>query len=232
MQNFQVGDLLVASSSVQGTVLQQSVCLLVYEDDENAVGLLLNRPLRAVQPGAAPTGKHPDPTGKHPDQPAANRLPKMEPADPATADTPPAAATTIAIGAPDHDAFAGQLIRGSALHFGGPLAGPVVAIHGNQKWAEASAGEGVFVAAQREHLEALMHGDSQAFRLIVGHLGWTHAELGDEISEGLWHRLPATADLLTTADDQLWPMLIRRATSHSVARWIGTPDAAERAELN
>jgi hypothetical protein len=39
------------------------------------------------------------------------------------------------------------------VHFGGPVSGPVVAVHGSPDFAEAQAGEGVYVAAQKAHLK-------------------------------------------------------------------------------
>jgi putative transcriptional regulator len=64
MRNSQVGDLLVASTIVEGTVLDQSVCLLVHEDEDNAIGLLLNRPLQTVQLGGTAANPAPLDTKK------------------------------------------------------------------------------------------------------------------------------------------------------------------------
>ena len=215
MQNTQVGDLLVASSLVDETVLNQSVCLLVYEDDETTIGLLLNRPMKAAD--MSHTGIR-QPSGSPPAQPSsdANELSK----------------TTEQDQQPSKNGLVGNLMGQSSLHFGGPLAGPVVAVHSTAKWAEAEAGDGVFVAAQRDNLEALLQSPSDGYRLIVGHLGWERDQLDNEIEAGIWHRLPATADVLMTDDSELWPRLIRRATANSVARWIGMPDVPQAAELN
>lgn len=286
MRNSQVGDLLVASTIVEGTVLSQSVCLLVHEDEDNAIGLLLNRPLQTVgvvgnhanpTKVAHPTeAAHPtkaienpsesqvDPTSPAPQPSSTNRLlPHWQtpPHSNATIphDTPhtgmkgqeatqggpqhsgpqhggPQQPTIVVVG-PDGDPAAGQMLHGKSLHFGGPLSGPVVAVHGSAELAEAEAGEGIFVAAQRDHLEALLRADSTTpYRLIIGHLGWTQEQLNHEISSGVWHRMPATADLkadiLSTHDGLLWSALVRRATSHSLSRWLGTEHIAPPYELN
>ena len=118
------------------------------------------------------------------------------------------------------------------VHFGGPLSGPVVAVHGLSEFAEAQTGEGVYVAAQRQLLESLVRQKPGPFRLIVGHLGWSVAQFAAEMEAGHWHVIDATSQAVLEEDSQMWPRLIRRATSSSVARWVGVSDNPEAAMLN
>jgi len=122
---------------------------------------------------------------------------------------------------------------GSAIvHFGGPLSGPVVAVHGTRSLAEAEAGQGVFMAAQREHLEQLIKNGDNDFRLIIGHSAWTTDQLSQEFSAGYWHVLPATQETTMPVRVDLWPQLIRRATGASVASWVGARDNGGWTGLN
>jgi putative transcriptional regulator len=118
------------------------------------------------------------------------------------------------------------------LHFGGPLSGPVVAIHQHSQYAEAETGDGIYVAAQKQHLEDLARQQPGPYRLIVGHLGWEFEQLETEIETGIWHVLPATTDSVFSSANEMWPRLIRRATSSSMARWLGIPDLVAAGELN
>ncbi|WP_044303532.1 YqgE/AlgH family protein [Rhodopirellula sallentina] len=275
MRNSQVGDLLVASTNVDGTILNRGVCLLVYEDDQTAIGLMLNRPLQLAIPVgvddpsavAGPAMGAPEPhSGMTPiSEAASNRLAgvfgeggeqvggaqvdgeetvdayDVEPTDAESTDahdqTPadgniPAQAHLALIGSGE-ETDADKLLVGKALHFGGPLSGPIVAVHGSREFGEAEAGEGIYVAAHRDHLEALIQsGQPIPYRLIIGHLGWTQEQLCEEIAAGVWHRIPATADILSTADEWLWPKLIRSATASSVSRWLGVPHVADAHQLN
>ncbi|QDV66791.1 hypothetical protein Poly24_04790 [Rosistilla carotiformis] len=45
MENSVVGNLLVAAPALDGTLFQRSVCLLLHQDQENVIGVVLNRPL-------------------------------------------------------------------------------------------------------------------------------------------------------------------------------------------
>lgn len=251
MRNSQVGDLLVATTEVDGSVLNRSVCLLVYEDEETAVGVMLNRPMQVFQAsvsgeatdqaqGASNASSHrlsqfmsseqpaPEPYGTS-DLPSGEHL---ESGDAASDDEPPTEHSE-AYATPADELDAGKLLVGKSLYFGGPLSGPVVAVHGQAHLAEAEAGEGIFVAAQRDHLEALLQNEQPVpFRLIVGHLSWTPEQLSNEIAGGVWHRVRATNEILSTADERLWPRLIRSATSGSVSRWLGTKHVADAHLLN
>ncbi|KLU04926.1 UPF0301 protein YqgE [Rhodopirellula islandica] len=241
MQNVQTGDLLVSSTLVDGTALNQAVCLLVHEDVEHAIGLMLNRPMQAmagaiaVQAKASETPKIPRWKSEEDDESL-----DLDEAASQSSDSPENAvseASTVMITGDQKDQLtqqliAGKLSNGSPLHFGGPLSGPIVAVHSTRELAEAETGEGIFVAAQRENLEALMKSDQLPYRLIVGHLGWTAEQLENEIEEGIWHRIPATSDVLNADDATMWPRMIRRATANSVARWLDTTDVPGSAELN
>lgn len=118
------------------------------------------------------------------------------------------------------------------VHFGGPLTGPVVAIHQMSKYAEAETGDGIYVAAEKQHLEELVRKQASPYRLIVGHLGWDLEKLEGELNAGIWHLLPATVDIVFRDAEQMWPGLIRRATSRSLANWLGVPDVIGAGELN
>lgn len=197
MESF-TGTLLVASSLVTDPVYAGGVCLVVHQDDDNVIGVMLNRPL----------------------QPSPEALMQMlgEPTDSTNR------ITQIAPQMPTE-------VSGS-LHFGGPLSGPVVAIHQLSQCAEAETGNGIYVAAQKHHLEQLVRDQPGPYRLIVGHLGWEKGQLESEIEAGIWHTVPATADSVFSATSDMWQRLVRRATSNSMAKWMGIPDVIGAAELN
>ena len=199
------GNLLVASTLVQDPVRSNSVCLLVHHDGDGAIGVMLNRPL-APNPDTllAMLGKNSE-LGKDSDSLEKNRLPKVE----------------------------SPLPNGmGTVHFGGPLSGPVVAIHSVSQYAEAETGPGIYVAAQKHHLEGPVSQRNGPMRHIVGHLGWKEGELQQELDDGLWHVVPATAEVVFSNDREMWPRLIHRSTARSVATWIGTSDNPNAWEVN
>ena len=210
-----VGKLLVASTLVDDPILHRAVCLVVHQDDDNVFGVLLNRPM-APSPALKQMLDSPQ---------SGNRLP--DPADQSTENEPglPAELTTGTPAIGPSEAL-------GTIHFGGPLSGPVVAVHDNRELAEAVAGKGVYVAAKRDSLENIVKEKSGSYRLIVGHLGWSHEQLRGERDAGFWHVLDATDEEVFSTDQEIWPSVIRRATSSSVSDWLGIPNVPFAAEVN
>jgi len=209
------GNLLVASTMVTETVFARGVCLMMQHDDSGAIAVMLNRP---IWPPPAElmqliTG------GSLTESQDSEAVPKHSRLDSGTAGL---LASAPAPGTPP----------AGFIHFGGPLSGPVLAIHGSLTLAEAQTGTGIYVAAQKDHLEQLIREKISDYRLIIGHAGWASGQLEAEIDAGLWHILPATAELVFGGAADLWPVLIRRATATSLARWIGAPDNPDAMALN
>jgi putative transcriptional regulator len=205
------GNLLVASSMVTDPIYSGGVCLVVHQDDTNVIGVMLNRPMKPSPEALAAICQQP--------QPVKNRL--SSEADRGPNDSEAAQASE------------GKMVEPlGALHFGGPLSGPVVAIHQTDQYAEAETGSGIYVAAQKQHLEDLIRRRLGPYRLIIGHLGWETNQLEAEIESGIWHVVPATIDTVFGTASEMWPRLIRRATSSSLAKWIGIRDVADAGELN
>lgn len=120
-----------------------------------------------------------------------------------------------------------------SIHFGGPMAGPVVALHAQQQLAEAETGAGIYVAAQKEHLQELVSCTAEGpMRLIIGHAAWESGQLEKEIAAGAWYLLSATADRVFEADDSMWPHLVRTGVGHSLASWVGVDDTDGDPHLN
>lgn len=211
MQEIFTGQLLVASTLVTEPIYSGGVCLVVHEDGEDVIGVMLNRPIQpneeallSISEASMGDGEEPKPRR------VVNRLGSIEKV--VSSPHPPEAL--------------------KMLHFGGPVSGPIVAVHQNKHLAEAETGQGVYVAAQRHHLEGLVRQPSHPYRLIVGHIRWTRSQLDLELASGIWHCLPATRQAVFGASEQMWRGMIRRATTRSMSNWIGTPDVPNAYELN
>lgn len=213
-----IGKLLVASTTLEDPVLSRSVCLVVHQDTENVFAVLLNRPM------SPPKGflKLLDGSTGAPASAPARALPIERDPNPSPPGPPTLAEQTVT--------EASKSL--GAIHFGGPLSGPVVAVHGSSDHAEAEAGKGVYVAARKELLETLVKQKPGPFRLIVGHLGWTADQLDAEREAGYWHVIDATEENVFAGDQDIWPKTIRRATTSSLSRWLGIKDTPFAAEVN
>lgn len=250
-----VGNLLVASTVAPPSVFSQSVCLVVHQDPDAIVGVMLNRPI-AVPPdellhqwlgGPKPPseGKTPLPNqlaaGDASGQPGLGEHLSSIQAPGGQAAGGQAAGGQLPVGQVGESGQIGQAIGGKSIggggggariHFGGPLSGPLLALHGEPQAAESEAGPGVYVAAQQQHLRQLVQQHDSDFRLIIGHSGWSTRQLRDELLAGYWHVLPATRENTLPVHDDLWPRLLRRAAGVSLASWVGAADSGGQVGLN
>ncbi|QDT08735.1 YqgE/AlgH family protein [Planctomycetes bacterium K23_9] len=222
MSDSLIGNLLVASSLVNDPVMSQAVCLVVHQDETQSIGVMLNRPIQpnpqALLNMLSSANKETHSKRFHEDaatEGQTNKLIETDELDQQAEQT--LAKATQALG---------------TVHFGGPLNGPVVAVHSSSEFAEAETGRGIYVAAQKPNLEGLVRCQEAPYRLIVGHIGWDNDQLRSEVDAGIWHVATATTDAVFGQDQDMWPRLIRRATARSVANWIGTPDVPMANEVN
>lgn len=92
------------------------------------------------------------------------------------------------------------------LHFGGPQAGPVVALHDRQELAEFTSVEGVYFAAQIQNLQQLVSSsaDDTQVKIIIGQADWGAGELESEFTAGKWLPLPVSPALVFADDSEMW----------------------------
>jgi putative transcriptional regulator len=215
------GQLLVASSLVTDPMYTGGVCLIVHHDETDLIGVMLNRPLKPT-PEAIDMmigeSSHQKKTAFNANKRLVNHTGKL------------GNKSTDSRSQTDYDP--GNLTPWNMLHFGGPLSGPVVAVHPIRQYGDVETGQGIYLAAQKHLLEHLVREHEGPCRLIVGHLGWEVDQLREEMDQGYWHILPATAETVFSPAPEMWPRIIRQATSGSLARWIGVKEVPEAADLN
>jgi putative transcriptional regulator len=118
------------------------------------------------------------------------------------------------------------------LHFGGPVSGPVVAIHDRASLAEAGNGNGVYFAAQIENLKKLALIPPEHYRLFIGHSAWQPGQLEQEIRDGFWYPLPADREIVFAEDTDMWQQGLRRVGKLMWQSVIGLPEIPQNPGLN
>jgi len=113
------------------------------------------------------------------------------------------------------------------LHQGGPCEGPLMVVHGRQKFAEIEVGDGVYFCTSRDRIEGLIEeGGSETaiadipMKFFVGYAGWTQGQLESEIAEGSWLTVTANAQAVFEGDEHLWTDLIRALSRAAVTSMV------------
>jgi putative transcriptional regulator len=92
---------------------------------------------------------------------------------------------------------------------GGPLSGPVVALHTSKVMGEQMLGKGLFLSAHANRLKQLSGQSRIPCRLVIGHSEWEPGALEEEVENGLWMPVAATAGNVFGDDEYLWQKVIQ-----------------------
>lgn len=90
------------------------------------------------------------------------------------------------------------------IDLGGPVEGPLMAIHTLPHLGEMEVMPGIFFAAQKEHLDNLVRTTQSPYRLFVGHSGWGPGQLEQELAEGSWLVADTKSEMLFLSADGFW----------------------------
>ncbi len=93
---------------------------------------------------------------------------------------------------------------------GGPIGGPVFAIHQRESIGEVAMPGGIFVSVDTKSLRHLTEQVDDRYRIIFGVASWQIGQLEDEIDLGIWYTLPADADDIFDDPTWMWEKALRR----------------------
>ena len=90
------------------------------------------------------------------------------------------------------------------VYLGGPVEGPLMAIHQCISLAEQDVVEGVYMSMGRENLSAVIAQDTRRFKIFTQYSGWSSGQLESEMGAGGWLSLPATEAHIFADEEELW----------------------------
>lgn len=97
------------------------------------------------------------------------------------------------------------------VYLGGPVPGPIMAVHAMPDLGELEVLDGVFFAAKKDHLDKLVLCDDLPYKVFVGHSGWGPGQLENELEVGGWLTVTASVDDVFHAGEDLWARLVKGA---------------------
>ena len=95
---------------------------------------------------------------------------------------------------------------------GGPVTGPLMAVHTRASLGERQFLPGVFFSGKEKNVLALMWQAEQPCKIFVGYAGWGPGQLDYEVEQGVWRVVPATPEQIFSEDSDLWEQLSRQAS--------------------
>lgn len=102
----------------------------------------------------------------------------------------------------------GECALDQPLRLGGPVEGPLLALHDDETLSEREVLPGVHFASQREAITRLVQAPTGPVLLFSGYSGWGGGQLENEVRVGSWLSLPAKSDYVFYSGDDLWKDVI------------------------
>jgi putative transcriptional regulator len=90
------------------------------------------------------------------------------------------------------------------VYSGGPVPGPLMALHTHSPVGEIEVLPGVYYSVQKAHLETLLHATARPLKVFQSHVGWGPDQLERFVENGPWRILPATSEHVFHAGPNLW----------------------------
>jgi putative transcriptional regulator len=106
-----------------------------------------------------------------------------------------------------------QRYSGMARFFsGGPVTGPLMAVHTHESLAERRLLSGVFFSAKERNVLAIMRQSRGCCKIFTGYAGWGPEQLDYEVDQGIWRVVPALTEQIFSGDYDLWEQLSSQAS--------------------
>lgn len=96
------------------------------------------------------------------------------------------------------------------IHFGGPVPGPLIAVHSDIALAELEIATGIYFSTAKDAITQIVAQSPDSFRLFSGYSGWGSGQLDGELDAGGWLTEPATHDDVFSDYETLWNRIARR----------------------
>ena len=113
------------------------------------------------------------------------------------------------------------------VYLGGPVPGPLMAVHNQKSLADVQIVPGLFFSASKQNLDALVMRSDPTMKIFVGHSGWGAGQLDQELDQGSWLTTPTTPEFVFFDSIEVWQTvsrLIGRSMLQSMLHIKDMPD--------
>ncbi len=119
-----------------------------------------------------------------------------------------------------------------SVNLGGPVAGPLMALHAEKAYSENEILPGVHFATHKDNLNRIVHESESPFRIFSGYSGWAAGQLENELEVGGWMTLRASSDYVFADADSLWKKVSQDIGRQITSPLLGKMDAPEEPSTN
>jgi putative transcriptional regulator len=110
-----------------------------------------------------------------------------------------------------------ECVHEGPLYFGGPVDGPLVALHDHPLIGGDSCIDGLKLCSNQDELLKLFVCKEARLKLFDGFSAWGPGQLEDELETGSWLVTDIDVDLVMSEDTELWETLVRNIGQNILA---------------
>lgn len=107
--------------------------------------------------------------------------------------------------------------RHDVVFVGGPVPGPLIAIHDQRHLSEREILPRLYMSMQKDAIDELVKKEKANFRLFSGHSGWGGGQLEGELTVGGWLTTPADAADVFSDYETVWKTVCGRIGRRIIA---------------
>jgi putative transcriptional regulator len=100
--------------------------------------------------------------------------------------------------------------RDDLVYVGGPVPGPLIALHRMEAFSDHQVLPGLFVSTHRDALDLIVRRKDLQLRLCSGNAGWGSGQLEGELEAGGWLFTRATVDDVFADHETIWKTVTQR----------------------
>ena len=94
------------------------------------------------------------------------------------------------------------------VYSGGPVPGPLMAVHTCESLARIEILPGVYYAVHKKDLDKLVRQSDHAFKVFDSHAGWGPGQLETWLDQRSWSTMPATVQHVFHDQGDLWEEVV------------------------
>jgi putative transcriptional regulator len=118
------------------------------------------------------------------------------------------------------------------VYVGGPVPGPLIALHDQPKLSERQVVPSLYMSMQRDAIDELVRLKSATFRLFSSHSGWGGGQLENELTVGGWLTTPAVVADVFGDYESVWKEVCGRIGRSIIAPNVPPERVPTDPELN
>lgn len=118
------------------------------------------------------------------------------------------------------------------LYQGGPVEGPLMAMHSNAALSEIEVIPGVYFCVGADSMRTLVAAKDETGRFFIGHAGWGVDQLENELAEGAWYTHPAESEDVFGDETELWNRALKASGRARLESSLDLKDIPDDPSMN